>query len=85
MKANKELVKTITKLDLAVDLVKDALQEQIYEREEFYDDKTDRWKDGSNGHAYWEETDKIKSILTEVENNMDWAFNELREFDNLKI
>ena len=94
MKANKELVNAITKLDLAVDLVKDALQEQIYQREDFFSHKTDRWKDGSNGDAYWEETDKIKSILTHVENNMDWAFDELNQLfevkkvkriDNLKI
>ena len=53
MKANKELLKAITKLDLAVDLVKDALQEQIYDREEVYNDRTDRWKDSENGYAYW--------------------------------
>lgn len=85
MKANKELVKAITKLDLAVDLVKDALQEQIYDREEFYNDRTEKWQDGENGYAYWEETEKMNYILRELENNMDASFYELREFDNLKI
>ena len=85
MKANKELVKAITKLDLAVDLVKDALQEQIYDREEVYNDRTDRWKDSENGYAYWEETEKMNYILRELENNMDAVFYELREFNNLKI
>ena len=85
MKANKELVKAITKLDLAVDLVKDALQEQIYDREEFYNDKTEKWQDGENGYAYGDETETMNCILSELENNMETVFDELREFDNLKI
>ena len=85
MKANKELVKAITKLDLAVDLVKDALQEQIYDREEFYNDKTEKWQDGENGYAYGDETENMNCILSELENNMETVFDELREFDNLKI
>ena len=85
MKANKELIKAITKLDLAVDLVKDALQEQIYDREEFYNDKTEKWQDGENGYAYGDETETMNCILSELENNMETVFDELREFDNLKI
>ena len=85
MKATKKLNKIIVKLDLAKDMLIDELNDMIEKRNYVYNEKTERWKNGEYGERYKEETDKIEGVLREVENNFDWAFNELREFDNLKI
>ena len=83
MKASKELIKLVKKLDLLKDQISDELREIVDTREMDFDEKTERWQDGEHGETHQEKTEEIRDIKDEVETHLVDIFDELSKFDNL--
>lgn len=59
-------MKTIIK---AMDSLREKLESTILDREEVYNNRTERWQESEKGETYQERTDRLQEMLDEL---MEW-------------
>lgn len=58
----KSIIKKMESLQLCI-------EEQIAEREEIYDSRSEKWQDSDKGSEYQEKTERLQEMLDEL---IDW-------------
>jgi ElaB/YqjD/DUF883 family membrane-anchored ribosome-binding protein len=83
MKATKDLKRFVERLDTLKDQLLDELQDMVDNREQTFDNRTEKWQESENGELHMEVTERIQEMRDDLDSQFDNIFTELDEFDNL--
>ena len=78
-----DLKRFVERLDTLKDQLLDELQDMVDNREQTFDNRTEKWQESENWEIHMEVTERIHGIRDDLDSQFDDIFTELDEFDNL--
>lgn len=79
--------KQINKIQAAIDSLNDyktTIEQKIEKRENYFDERSDKWQESEKGDEYYEKTEEWNDYLQEIESKIEDLENVIYEIEQLE-